>query len=205
MRSRTMLKMIMVLFCAVSAASCATTDVKTVWKDEAYKSQPKKVLVISMFKNQSVRRMTESEFRDNLKHRKTDAAAGFDTIPGNEIPAKEIVVEQLKAGGFDALLLMRLVDVRSEQHAVQSTPVYSAPYGVPMGGYYGRGYNAVYAPSYMVEDRFATVEANLYDVASEKLVWSATSDTWLNVSQPQAIKTFVAVMMESLRKQKIVP
>jgi spore coat protein U-like protein len=74
-----------------------------------------------------------------------------------------------------------------------------------MGGYYGQGYATVYTPGYQVEDRFATVESNLYDAASEKLVWTTTSDTWMSEGNQKLVKTFVAIMVESLRKQKIVP
>jgi len=61
------------------------------------------------------------------------------------------------------------------------------------------------SPSYQVEDRFATVETNLYDTATEKLVWTATSDTWMSEKDQKLAKTYVAVMMESMRKQKLFP
>jgi hypothetical protein len=197
---------LIVMLCAASLAACATTEVKAVWKDDAYRSQPKRVLVIAMFKNQTIRRMVEDEFRNNLKYKGTDAAVGYDVFPGNELPTKETVVEQIKARGFDALLFTRLIDTRTEQRTIQGSAAYApAPYAVPMGGYYGHGYTTMYSPSYQVEDRYATVETNLYDAATEKLVWTATSDTWLSEGDQKLARTYVAVMMESLRKQKIFP
>jgi hypothetical protein len=203
--------LLIVVFCSANIAACATTEMKAVWKDESYKSQPKKVLVIAMFKNQTVRRLVEDEFKNHLKYRGTDAATGYEVFPGSEIPTKETVAEQVKARGFDALLLTRLIDTRTETRTVPGTATYApgiyapGPYGVPMRGYYGAGYATVYSPSYQVEDKFATVESSLYDVVTEKLIWTATSDTWLSEGEQKLAKTYVSVMMENLRKQKLFP
>jgi hypothetical protein len=197
----------MVMLCAASIAGCATTEVTGVWKDAAYQAQPKRVLVIAMFKDQTVRRMVEDEFRNHLKYRGTDAVSGYEVFTGNELPSKEAVIEQVKAGGYDAVLLTRLIDTRTESRTVGGSATYArAPhYGMSMYGYYGQGYTTVYTPGYQVEDRFAMIESNLYDAAAEKLVWTATSDTWMSEGNQKLVKTFVAIMMESLRKQKIVP
>jgi len=204
MCSRRMLLMVMV--CAVGIAACASTSIKAVWKDETYKVQPKRVLVIAMFKNQTIRRMVEDEFRNHLKYRGTDAATGYEVFPGSVLPTKETVAEQCKAKGFDSLLLTRLIDSWTEHRTVPGSATYApAPYAVPMGGYYGHGYTSMSSPSYQVEDRFATVETNLYDAATEKLVWTATSDTWMSEKDQKLAKTYVAVMMESMRKQKLFP
>ena len=205
MKARYLVLMVTVL--AAGIAGCATTEVTAFWKDAAYTAQPKKVLVISLFKDQTVRRLAEDEFKSHLKFSGVDAAAGYEVFPGSELPNKEKVVEQVKAGGYDAVLLTRLIDTRTEQRTIPATPTYAtAPhYGVPMQGYYGQGYTTVYAPAYQVEDKFATVEANLYDAATEKLVWTATSDTWMSEKDQKLAKTYVAVMMESMRKQKLFP
>ena len=197
---------LVVILCAASIAACATTDIKSVWRDESYKTQPKRFLVISLFKDQTVRRMVEDEFKNHLKHRGADAATGYQIFPANDLPSKETVVEQVKAGGYDAVLLTRLIDTRTERRVVPGSATYApAPhYGMSMGGYYGQGYATVYTPGYQVEDRFVMVESNLYDPATEKLVWTATSDTWMSEGNQKLVKTFVAIMMESLRKEKIV-
>ncbi len=195
---------LMVMFCTASIAACSSTMINSVWKDEAYRTQPKRVLVIAMFKNETIRRLVEDEFKNYLKYGGTDAATGYEVIPGNGLPTKETVVEQIKAKGFDALLLTRLIDTRTETRTISGG--YAPPsYVATMNGYYGSAYSTVYSPSYQVEDRYATVESRLYDAATEKLVWTATSDTWLSGEDLKTAKTYVAVMMDSLRKQKLFP
>jgi hypothetical protein len=196
----------MAVLLALGFAACATTSVKAVWKDEAYQNQPKKVLVISMFKNETARRMVEDEFRKHLRYRGIDSAPGYEVFPGSELPTKETIVEKVRSDGFDSLLLIRLIDTRTEQRTITTGPTTYAPahYGMPMTGYYNQGYQAYYSSTYQVEDRYATVQSNFYDAATERLVWTATSDTWLADSDQKTVKTFVSVMMESLQKQKIV-
>ena len=206
MNSRWLILVVMLLTAGLGA--CATTEVTGVWRDGAYKAQPKRILVISLFKDQTARRMVEDEFKNHLTYRGAVVATGYEVFPGNTLPTRETLVEQVKAGGYEAVLLTRLVDTRTERRTVPSGPTAyrAAPhYGMPMGGYYGQGYATVYAPNYQVDDKFATVESNLYEAATEKLVWTATSDTWMAESNEKLIKTFVTMMMESLRKQKIVP
>ena len=196
---------LVVLLFVAGISGCATTEVTGVWRDGAYQAQPKRILVISVFKDKTIRRMAEDEFRNHLKSSGADAATGYEVFPGNELPTKEKVVEQVKAGGYDAVLLTRLIDTRTEQRNIPTGPTYAGShYGSSYGGYYGHGYSTVYAPTYQVNDKFATVESNLFDAATEKLVWTATSDTWLADSNQKLVKDFVTIMMESLRKQKLV-
>ena len=198
---------ILLLF-VVGFAACATTEVKTVWKDEAYQVQPKRVLVIALFKKPSVRRMVEDGLRNSLKHRGTDAATGYEVFSGNVIPSKEMVVEQVKAGGFDAVLLTRLIDTRTETRTLSSSQpsnFATARFAAPMSGYYSQSSAAMSSSSYAVDDKFAIVETNLYDAATEKLVWTAASDTWMGAEDQKLVKQFVALITDSLLKQKIVP
>lgn len=190
---------------AICIAACTTTAVKAVWKDEAYQTKPKRFLVIAMFKNQTVRRLVEDEFRNYLKYSGADAATGYDEFPGNDLPTKEAVMEKLKAGGYDAFLITRVTDSRTEHRTVSSSaPLTPGAYGGGYGGYYGHGYTAVHSMSYTVEDQFTTVEASLYDIATEKLVWTATTETWIAEGQQKLVRTYVAVMMDSLQKNGLV-
>ena len=192
-------------------ASCGTTKVTAFWKDEAYGKQPQKVLVQAMLKQAVNRRLVEDEFVAHFRYRGISAVAAYTVLPGAGLATKAVLEEQLKAGGFDALLLVRLTGEKAEKRVVPGTATYHPAYP-PMaprhggwGGYYGSGYTAVYSPSYSVTDKFAVAETNLYDVATENLIWTASSETWVSESEQKLIKTYVNVMMDSLRKNKIVP
>ncbi len=220
--------LIVIVAGAALIASCATTKVTSVWKDESYQGRPHKVLVQAVLKKPVNRRIVEDEFVRSLRSSGIETVAAYNVLPGEELATKEALEQQLKAGGFDSLLLMRLTGTREEQHIVPGTvtqqsvnPVdpqfgnvpgyYGGGYTAvapPVGGwpgYYGYGYTAVYSPAYTVEDRYAVAETSLYDTHTQKLIWTATSETLLSGNSQEQIKAYVRVMMDSLRKNKVVP
>lgn len=184
------------------ALGCAATEVKSVWKDDAYAKNPHKILAAAILKSTTNRLVVEEEFALQLKQRGLDAVAGHTVLSGDEVATKEALAEALKANGFDSLLLVRLVDKRSQQTYV---PGAAYPVGATWPGYYGAGYGMMHTPGYVVEDQFAIAEANLYDVDSEKLVWTAATETWLKSSERKLIREYVDRIITEMQKGGIVP
>lgn len=214
-KMRTTSVYLLVLMLAVALfAACATTKVISVWKDASYQGKLHKVFVYAILKNQTNRRIAEDEFVNHFKARGIDAVPSYTVFPGDELVKKEVLDEKLKTQGFDTLLLTRLTGSKEEQVQVPGTITYQptypgmyqpAPYYRTWPGYYTSGYTAVYTPSYMTEQKSVMAEANLYDVATEKLIWTVATETRIGGKSGKAIKAYVAVIMEELRKQKLVP
>jgi len=181
------------LLIASLLAACAATTVTTFWKDPAAHRKFQKVLVIGMLKKMENRRSLEDEFAGQLQSRGISATAGYSVLP-DEKPTKEIVAGFLKGKGYDAVLLIRLIREKKQRTYVEGGP---APTSISWGGYYASGYYTV--------DRIAYAEANLFDVETEKLVWTAASETWLKASDPKMIRDYVSVIMEHMQKQDVVP
>jgi hypothetical protein len=87
-----------------------------------------------------------------------------------------------------------LVDKKSETHYVPGTTAYSPYMGygggygaVGFGGYYGAAHTSMYStPGYYTEDKTYFMQANLFDAATEKMIWSAQSEAY----DPSKISTF---------------
>lgn len=192
---------------ALLLASCATTEVTALWRDPGYQKQPKKTLVQAVLKDPANRRLVEEEFTREFRSRGIEAVPAYTVFPGEELPSKGALEEQLRLGGFDTLLLLRLAGERTEARVVPGTPAYPAM--APLYGgwpeYYDSGYSTVYSPGYTVEETYAVAETSLYDVATGKLIWTATSETLLSQADQKLIKSYVKVMMDSLTKNKLVP
>jgi hypothetical protein len=187
-------------------AACATTEVTAVWKDESYRVRPHKVLIYAVLKKPINRRIVEDEFVRHFRSRGIDAIPGYAVFPDNELVEKEVLEEMLKAQGFDSLLLMQPTETRTEQVEVPGMVTYHpAPSYRTWPGSYHMGYMAVYTPGYTFEDRYVLAETNLFDVATEKLIWTAASETKIEGRVQKLIKTYVDVIMDAMRDQKIVP
>ncbi len=144
--------LIVIVASAFLIASCATTEVTSVWKDESYQGRPHKVLVQAMLKKPVNRRIVEDEFVRSLRSSGIEAIPAYRVLPGEELATREALEQQLKAGGFDTLLLLRLTGTKEEQYIVPGTvtqqPLYpAAPQFGGWPGYYGNGYTTVYSPA----------------------------------------------------------
>jgi len=181
---------------------CLATEVTSTWKDSSYRGSPKKILVYAVLNNQMQRRVFEDEFVAHFKYRGINAVPGYEVFPGEELVKKEVLKEKLVSEGFDTLLLSRVTGTRKEQVVVTA---YQPSYAGSYQGYYSAGYSSSYSSSYMVEDYYATTETSLFDVASEKMIWSGVGDTWIKDKDQKMIKDYVALMMEAVRKSKVLP
>lgn len=200
----------------VTFAGCASTELTAVWKDPVYQDQPHRVLVYAVLKNQMRRRIFEDEFVLSFKNRGINAVPAYTVLPGEEPVNKEVLEEKLKSRGFDALLLTQVTGTRTELVQVPGMTTYQPmppplyyPYPAPhyrhYPGYYSAGYTAMYTPSYTAEERFVTTETSLFDVDTEKLIWSAAGTTRTGGKDQKLIRDYVAMMVDAMRRDKVVP
>jgi hypothetical protein len=67
-------------------------------------------------------------------------------------------------------------------------------------------YPIVYTPGYLLKERNAQVEANVYSTAGPdgELVWTGTTNTFDVQSPMKAIKDLVKVVIKELEKQNVI-
>jgi hypothetical protein len=127
-------------------------------------------------------------------------------VPGADRPDKERIAGLVKSNAIDTVLVSRIVDKKTVQSEV---PVGGPPMG-SFPGYYGSWYDFYGTSrsfagtgSYAVEREVAVLETNLYDASSEKVFWSARSDTFLEGSAEELIREFVDAMTKAMAKSKV--
>jgi hypothetical protein len=174
-------------------SSCATTMTTNVWRDQTYQGPVKKILVMGISQKPGIQRFFEDEFVRQLRERGVDAVAGYTVLPYGGKMDKDLVAAKARESGADTVLVARPLS-----REMQRTYV---PGSYPRwGGYYGRAYS----PGYVVEDEYVYIETNLYDVATEKLIWSAESETVLLASDQDLIKSFISTMTSKLASDKLI-
>ena len=191
-------KLVVLIFGAILATSCATTELTSVWKDPSYQSRPSKVMVIGVAKNPIYRRLFEDEFVRQLKERGTDAISSYTVLSDAQQDDQAAIAEKVKELGTDSVLITRLVSKKTVQFYVPGTAYYPPPYYGTWPDYYGYGYRYLYSPGYVAEDQYAVIETNLYETGSDKLVWAATSETVINKTDQELIKSYIGIMVNSM-------
>lgn len=184
----------------LSLAACASTRVTDSWRDPQVASLSfKKVFVVFIDKNESVRRAAENELVKLMTN--TQGVAAHALMEPEELKDVEKAKAKVKAEGFDGAVTMRIVS--SEQKITYTPGMYpTAYYG--FGGYYGYAWPAVYDPGYLTTDTIVRVETNVYDVAKDKLVWSGMSEAFNPSASAKLAGNVGRAVGTELRKQRLI-
>ncbi len=181
-------------------AGCASTTLQTVWKDPNYRGGAfKRIFAIGLSaRDVTARRVLEDVLVAKLK------AGGVDAVPAwqflaNDGPADEAVLAAaVAASGADGMLMARLLGIDTQ------TNVWPAMAPGPRFGWYGF-YSGWYAYPQVTQTQTAVVETTLFDVRSQRIVWSATSETFNPSSMQKDAPGFADVILASLRNEGLLP
>lgn len=170
----------------IMALGCTSTSkITSSWKAENV--QPKnyqKILVLGLMNipDRTIREKMEEHLAGNLKtlgYNAVCACEEFDPKAFNNM-TEEAAINKLKNQGIDAVLTVVLLDKQRERKYVAGNVYYS-----PFGYYYNhfwryRGvlYHRIYEPGYYVSNTKYFWESNLYDMATQQLVYSVQTQSF---------------------------
>ena len=180
--------------------SCATTELTAVWEAPDFKGPIKKIAVIGAFQTQAVRNIFEDEFVMHLSGSGLDAVAGYNIVPIEKVGEMEYVMSQIMESGADAVLITRLVDIKTEQTYVHERVNVVPEYYNEWGHYY----RYIYSPGYIVNTDYAYAETNIYNMNDRKIIWSAHSKTQISATNEKLIKAFVRTMVDRLSESSLI-
>ena len=178
--------------------SCAGTELTQKQVDDAYKGKPvSDILVIAITGNEHNRRFFEKKFVAQLKSVGVDAISSEEAIP---MPAdlelkKETILNAVNQYGNDAVIITHLIGKEEKD-------VYTRG-GLAQRGFYGFYHSRYSDPGYSSTSTTVRLETNLYDVKTEKLIWSGQSETWSKDSKDQIINDVIKSVINNLQKNKL--
>lgn len=182
--------------------SCGGTEITQKKVDEAFKGKPvSDILVIAITGNEHNRRSFEKKFVAQLKSVGVDAISSEEAIP---MPAdlelkKETILTAVNQYENDAVIITHLIGKEEKD-------VYTRG-GSAHGGYYGfyrSRYSYAHDPGYSSTSTTVRLKTNLYDVKTEKLIWSGKSKTWSKGSKDQIINDVIKAVINNLQKNKLI-
>jgi hypothetical protein len=133
------------------------------------------IATVFMNEDEGVRRIGEGAMAEQLTRYGTHPVPSYTMIPDDVTRDSEAARDRMKREGVDAVLSMRVI---SSRQVVSYSPGYwSAPYYGSLWGYWGYGWNSVYAPGYLHTDTEVVVETLLYSLEQDKLIWAGISET----------------------------
>lgn len=180
------------------SSGCATTKLLSEWRDPEYAGTPRNIMVMGVMPNLALKTQFEDEFVKQLKARGIDAVAGSSQLPADIKLDKDVIAAKMKDIGADTVLITRVIDRRTIESMASSAP---GPRST--GQWYGYYSTSVAG---MTSSLMASTQTNIYDLKTDRLIWTAVSDTWIQGSEDNLfiIRTFVPVVIKRLVEEKVI-
>jgi hypothetical protein len=191
--------------CLALLSSCSASKLLSTWKsDSAAQFKTSRMLVIGVAKDETKRRIYEDTFTDSLIAMNVNAVPGYTTSESAIEPTEKHLREAVKKSGCDSVLITHMVgasekDFYQPHNRILGTNNLSS-YG--LYGYYPFIHRSVYSGSYVSTTK-VVLETSLYDVATEKRIWSARSESIDPVMTRKYYQQLINLFLSDLESKKI--
>ena len=218
MKNKSLLRLILKLrplgMSALAAVlcSCAATSVTETWKSPDGQRPTGKIAVLAVEQRGLVREGFENRSVAQLRKLGAEALVTFNLLALPDIKDdKRAAAERFRASGAEALLILSLADTASSYREVQpGRERYAATVtGFETTGwydYYSVGFMSM-SPTYGSLTQKAYVEARLYDLKTEKCLWSGLTQTVMKeyMDRVAEMDPLVEKIIAAMHKDGVVP
>lgn len=181
-------------------AACSSTTLTGSWKDPEFRSQVHKIYIVGIARQEINRRLFEDSFARELAPLGVESISSYRDLPPGEADNQDAIAARLNKNGADSILMARMTSMRTEQ---VTSPGYVSGSST-WDSYYARRYDAIYMPPTTTEFQIATIEANLYETKTGKLIWSAQLETVVENNLEKLFNDFVKTVTQDLKKQGLI-
>jgi hypothetical protein len=186
-------------FCTVLIISCAGTELTQTPVDDGYTGKPvSNILIIAITGNEHNRRSYEKKFVAQLKSMGVEAVSSEAAIP---MPPdlemkKEMILNAANQYKNDAVIITHLIGKEGKEVYNRGSSGHR--------GFFGFYHSRFSSPGYSSTSTTVRLETNLYDVKTEKLIWSGKSKTLSKDSTDQIINDVIKAVINNLQKNKLI-
>lgn len=191
-----------IIAAALLFSGCAATQIINQWTHPGYTAASfRRIMVIGVSKQTSIRRTFEDEFVAQLKATGIDAVPSYQFIPEDGQVEESRLKQAVTRAGADAVITTRLVRVEKKADIIPG------PYGPYPGFGFYRWYSSAwvgfYEPPRLNFYDIYISETSLYDVINDRLVWSGTAKTTELGDIGREIKEYVEIVIEALHEKNL--
>lgn len=179
--------------------ACNTAKVQS-WADPQFAGRPiGKTVVLGVAKSDSLCRQYEDMFVARLLELGVAASSMHANSKLTDKLDREALASLLKMNDVDSIIVTRVLS-ETERSQVISSGYYSTVYS-SYWVYYDYGYSVSYNAADVSSFMEFELETNLYDVETEKLVWSGRNVVYDDRSDMKNMKDIIRGVVSGLRKQ----
>jgi hypothetical protein len=173
---------------ALAGGACSSTQMTNTWQSpNTAGAKLTKVAVVSLAKDEAIRRMAEDDMASQLGPR---SVASYQVLEGIDLKDRAAVKSKLVREGFDGVLIMRLAGVTETV-----TP------GMAFDPYYDWAYGTAYGRQ--VETKVHVV-SSLYSLPDSKMIWAGTSQTFDPTSVKEVLDGVSKAVAKEVQKNRLI-
>ena len=202
------MKKSLVLLISILLASCAdTTMITGSWKSPAVQSKGYQSFLVAALTSHAVAKASvENDITELMDKYPVKTYKGIDLFPPSATGSDSNRVTLMKkVRGMDIAAILTISVLKKETESRYVRGAYDPevyPYYGSFWGYYSYWYPYSYSQGYY-DEKIYYIETNLYDVKTEKLMWSAQSRTYDLLDLPSFSKEFASSIVSKLREDGI--
>lgn len=180
---------------------CSTTQFTTTWRapdaQQLHLESGTKVGALVVHPEKSVERAAEDALAAELNARGLQGVSAYSILGDSDVRDEAAARAAFAEAGAAAVVVMRGIGEQTEVDYRAPTYHTAPTYSGFWGGYYGYSWDTVYDPGYLRTTRIVTVETLVYDLESNKLIWTGHSRT----VDPSKLGSFMKEIVDEAAKQ----
>jgi len=188
-------------------SSCSANKLLSSWKDESLEQNSiSPVLVIGVAKHdETKRRIYEDTFVDSFKSAGTKAMASYTLSQAPIKPDETALREIIKKAEAKTILITHMVSSQEKDFFQPSSRVIGTNSYSNHGlyNYYPHIYNSVSSSGNYISTTKVLLETSLYDVKTEKLIWTARTESIDPVMTRKYYQQLIDLFLKDLADQNI--
>jgi hypothetical protein len=180
----------------LTVLGCSSISVSNQWRDPSWQGPPAtNIVVLGVARSESTRRVFEDTFAQQLQAAGLTASSAYSQIPPGENKVK--LSDFVRTSGANAVLVTRITKVEQKVNVSSApTPVY--------GGFYG-WYGSAWASTPMVTQYdVVTLETDVWDPNSDKLVWAVSSHGISSRDIPNVTRDLAQALIPRMKADGII-
>lgn len=165
--------------------SCSSTRITSTWKAEIQSDKHfQKILVLGLIHDHDryLQEKMEQHMVDDLRNKGFESVGSLQEFGPKYFDKlnEELSIAKIGDRGFDAVITIVLLDKKKEKHYVPGNIYYSpySPYYRNFWRYRSTLYFRIYEPGYFVTNTEYFWESNLYELPSQKLLYSVQTKSF---------------------------
>ncbi|HEX6849051.1 MAG TPA: hypothetical protein VF144_18835 [Chitinophagaceae bacterium] len=195
-------------------AACSSTKESTgVWynKEKIQGKTYDNFFVVVMTADIEARVRIENDIASTIVSRGHKATKSYEVLPADlkdpKPPAVDALIEKIKASDCNAVFVTSLLDKSDEIRHTEGGTHYTLrtdySWAGTFFGYYSHYYSTITTQGYYSNDKTYFMQSNLFDKASQELMFSVQSEIFNPSSLASGSRTYISTLMKQLEKAKL--